>query len=129
MVAYNFQPRFAELVSLGTKLHTIRPPRKSRHARVGEPIQLYTGMRTKQCQKLIDPDPLCTRVIEVLIFRGGLVVAGQRNVNLEQLDQFARCDGFESYADLADWFDETYGLPFKGTLIAWLNDLPWEATP
>jgi hypothetical protein len=49
MVAYSFQKRFAEPILDGSKLQTIRPDRR-RHARPGEELQLYVGMRTKQCR-------------------------------------------------------------------------------
>ena len=48
MVAYSFKARFAEPILAGTKLHTVRAPRK-RDARPGEELQLYRGMRTRQC--------------------------------------------------------------------------------
>lgn len=55
MAAYNFQKRFATLIESGDKNHTIRRIGKRRHASPGEAIQLYTGMRTKFCRKLLDP--------------------------------------------------------------------------
>ncbi|MBY6243877.1 ASCH domain-containing protein [Methylosinus sp. Sm6] len=58
MVAYSFQKRFAEPIVERRKRQTIRGNRK-RHARLGEPMQLYVGMRTKHCRKIIH-DPVCT---------------------------------------------------------------------
>jgi hypothetical protein len=46
MVAYSFAPQFIDTIRSGTKCQTIRPIGKRRHARTGEPVQLYTGMRT-----------------------------------------------------------------------------------
>lgn len=63
MVAYSFHASFAEPIALGLKQHTIRPHRR-RHARPGEAMQLFVGMRTKQCRKII-PDPVCSRLDEV----------------------------------------------------------------
>ena len=48
MVAYSFKRRFREPILAGSKQQTIRADRK-RHARRGEALQLYTGMRTTQC--------------------------------------------------------------------------------
>lgn len=62
MPAYNFKPRFADAVQHGEKRQTIRAIGKRRHARPGQPIQLYTGMMHKTCRKLITPDPICTEV-------------------------------------------------------------------
>ena len=60
MVAYSFQPGFAAEIIAGRKTQTIRNPRK-RHAMPGEHLQLFTGMRTRYCKKII-PDPLCIGV-------------------------------------------------------------------
>jgi len=49
MVAYSFKAQFREPILAGTKRQTIRADRK-RHARLGEALQLYTGMRTRQCK-------------------------------------------------------------------------------
>jgi hypothetical protein len=56
MPAYNFQKQFAPLVQSGEKRQTIRTLGKRSHAQPGNKLQLYTGMRTKQCRKLVDPD-------------------------------------------------------------------------
>lgn len=57
MVAYSYKARFVEPIRLGLepgpwipgmKRQTIRADRK-RHARPGEEIQHYRGMRTRQC--------------------------------------------------------------------------------
>ena len=54
MVAYNFQKQFADAVERGEKRQTIRAPRRDgRHAKVGDKLQLYTGMRTKQCGMIV----------------------------------------------------------------------------
>ncbi|MGR9108748.1 MAG: hypothetical protein ACU843_17665 [Gammaproteobacteria bacterium] len=34
-------------------------------------------------------------------------------------DRMARADGFIDAADMKEWFEETHGLPFTGTLIRW----------
>jgi hypothetical protein len=47
-VAYSFQRRFVAPILAGTKRQTIRAERK-RHARPGEVVSLYHGMRTRQC--------------------------------------------------------------------------------
>ncbi|MEJ0016825.1 MAG: ASCH domain-containing protein [Acetobacteraceae bacterium] len=46
MVAYSFKRDFAAPILAGIKRQTIRADRR-RHARPGEVLQLYTGMRTK----------------------------------------------------------------------------------
>lgn len=56
MPAYSFQQRFVPMVKEGTKKQTIRTFRKS-PPRIGQKAHLYTGMRTKNCQKLIKDSP------------------------------------------------------------------------
>jgi hypothetical protein len=63
MVAYSFNRRFVPAIEAGLKRQTIRSHRR-RHARVGEALQLYTGMRTKAC-RLIRDDVVCVRLDEV----------------------------------------------------------------
>ncbi|MFK5597639.1 hypothetical protein ACFZ8E_11600 [Methylobacterium sp. HMF5984] len=57
MVAYSFKARFAAPILAGTKAQTIPAERtgRSRHARPGEQLQLFSGMRTKHCLRLGDP--------------------------------------------------------------------------
>lgn len=118
MVAYNFQKQFAASVATGQKRQTIRAERK-RHARVGEPVQLYTGMRTKVCRKLVDPDPICTDRRTVAITEGAAHID---NRPLHAPDAFAQADGFNTFAEMRDWFKATHGLPFIGQLICWESD-------
>lgn len=65
MVAYSFDRRFAPAIVAGLKRQTIRALRK-RHARPGERLQLYTGMRSRDCRLLRD-DVVCTRLDEITI--------------------------------------------------------------
>jgi hypothetical protein len=105
MVAYSFAPQFIAPIEARTKLQTVRAHRR-RHARVGEPIQLYTAMRTKQCRKLVNPDPICIRVWDIRI----AVDASERRVigaisldgallNQPEMEAFAQSDGFVADAD------------------------------
>lgn len=63
MVAYSFQKRFLPKIVAGLepgpwlpgmKRHTMRELRsgRSRHARPGETIQIYTAMRTRHCRQV-----------------------------------------------------------------------------
>lgn len=60
MVAYSFKSGFVPAIRARTKRQTIRLPRP-RHARPGEMLQTYCGMRTKSCFRII-PDPRCIGV-------------------------------------------------------------------
>ena len=100
MVAYSFKKRFADLIVDGRKCQTIRAHRR-RHALPGERVQLYVGMRTKQCRKIID-DPLCLKVANIGIWvptklePAAIIQDGKRSY---VTTDFAVADGFESVED------------------------------
>lgn len=123
MVAYSFKKRFGAPILAGTKAQTIRAERagRSRHARPGELVQLYTGMRTRQCQRLGE-----AQCVEVLPIRMdlivGLVVAGDGWIReVRDLHTFANQDGFQDWWELvAFWVAEHPGVDlFEGVLIRW----------
>ena len=142
MVAYSFITAFVADVEARTKRQTIRPLRK-RHARPGERIQLFTGMRTKHCRKII-PDPICIGVDEVrfdlreasaspaeLPDTVGLFVNGIPLV-FSDADEYARQDGFKGlpgvsdrqglfpFAHMALWWVRVHGrVLFEGVAIRW----------
>lgn len=99
MVAYNFKQYFAPQIEDGTKLHTIRSDR-SRHARPGEAVQLFVGMRTRYCRKVI-PDPVCVAVLPIVIVSTDLIAAGIAYIEIDgtplhrdEIEPFAASDGF-----------------------------------
>jgi len=116
MVAYSFKARFADLVESHVKRQTIRAVGKRRHARPGEALQLYTGMRTKQCRKLL-PDQVCLGVDNIVITEGAELFVGESLLTYPTL--LARQDGFASFRDFIEFFRTTHGLPFAGVLIRW----------
>lgn len=106
MVLYGFKKRFASLVADGSKVHTIRDPRKDdRHAKPGDRLQLYTGLRTKQCKKLVDPDPVCWQVFDINIFAGNrLIQINGLEATTDEIAQLIQGDGFSSAFDFWDFF-------------------------
>jgi len=122
MVAYNFKKEFVEAVETGKKTQTIRALRKgrSRHASPGEALQLYTGMRTNNCKKLL-PDPVCFNVQAIMITKDPFVcvVLDKYLLSDKTIEEMAIADGFKSVEAFAAFFDETHGLPFEGVLISW----------
>lgn len=106
MVAYSFAPQFAEQVATLVKRQTVRGHR-ARHARPNELLQLYAGMRTRHCRKLLDNDPVCIDVRPITIRLGGpLLIAG---IAIEgtpltdaEIEAFACADGFG--AEVPDGF-------------------------
>lgn len=100
MVAYNFHAMFAGQVEQKIKNHTLRADR-ARHARVGEPVQLYTAMRTRQCRKLVAIDPICVEVGNATLeidpaysrILASVRIDGHR-LNAVEIEKFAWSDGF-----------------------------------
>ena len=144
MVAYNFQSIFAPAIEDKLKLQTIRPVSKKRHVNVGEPMQLYSGMRTKNCKKIIDPDPVCIEKSEIMIEVSANGIE-EIHINGEQLEPFeidflAHNDGFDpklfqtlnnetlprhAQDYMADFFRKKYGIgTFRGVLIKWKPAIP-----
>lgn len=128
MVAYSFNKRFAPAIVDGLKTHTIRAERgpKGRHARPGEPVQLYVGMRTKYCQKLLEPDPICTSVKPILIIITkdaihAVQIAEEETIQApHRLEAFARTDGFPNLKSMHEfWVKEHGARNFNGVMIEW----------
>ena len=124
MVAYSFNARFIEPIRQGMKTQTIRAHGLRRHARPGELLQLYSGMRTVHCQRIL-PDTPCLEVMQVEIqFRldhiAGVHVDG---IPVRDMDAFALRDGFADAADMwAFWRDHhpaAMNEGFKGVVIEW----------
>lgn len=116
MVAYNFQTRFAPAVESGEKTTTFRVLGKRRHARPGEMLQLYTGMRQKGC-RLLRTVP-CRAALPLVIDRHGMVLGGSR-LTAGEVDALAKSDGFASGEDMIQWVKDTHGVPAEGVLIEW----------
>lgn len=139
MVAYSFQERFIAPIQAGTKRQTIRAIGKRRHAVRNDRIQLYTGMRTPTCRKIVEPDPICTGTADIWIHilplyqpakkrseaEVGRYIINAIEINYhalakDELDAFAQADGFDSLQDMADFWALTHGPGiFRGVLITW----------
>lgn len=140
MVAYSFKARFIDPIRVGLgllkacppdavprpKRQTIRAIGKRRHARPGETLQLYSGMRTRSCQKI--GDARCSEVRDIHIAFGTardvIRIYGDTLIQIDDihdLDRFAADDGFKSWdAMLAFWSDEHPGVrDFHGVIIKW----------
>ena len=128
MVAYSFKKRFGLPIRAGTKAQTVRAERK-RHARPGEELQLYTGMRTRHCVLLgrstcvsIEPVRLCFSERSAT----ELFQVGGEHLDLTAMEAFARADGFNDVEDMARfWWAEhphagTDCITFVGVLIRWM---------
>lgn len=129
MVAYSFNPRFETPIREGWKTQTIRATGGKRHARPGEMIQLYCGLRTAQARKIV-PDVRCTDVMAVEItfarFPEGSPVIDRivtDGVQVRDADAFAVRDGFTDADDMAAFWKahhpDALAAGFKGVLIEW----------
>lgn len=136
MVAYSFQRCFASQIAFGLKCQTVRADRL-RHARPGEAIQLYTGMRTRHCRR-IRPDVVCQDISRIQI---DVASFGIRYIKTDvwitgyDLEEFARADGFDpaqidgateqmesssALQNMSRFWLENYGEGlFEGVLIRW----------
>jgi hypothetical protein len=141
MVAYSYQKRFVEPMTSGhpvtgvIKNQTIRAERK-RHARPGEMIQNYTGMRTKHCRLVIERRCLFALPISINVAHG-VIAFPDVGIHLLPLDlqrlvwgpgsiaDFARRDGFLHWKDMAAFWHEQHPetvnpeYVFTGMLIRW----------
>jgi len=121
MVAYSFKRQFVEPILAGTKRQTIRADRR-RHARPGEEMQLYTGMRTKHC-KLIGRTT-CESIEPVLLIVSGagvIKINGTVLFSDQRMQEFARSDGFTSWAEMCAFWRDVNGVTdeWNGVLIRW----------
>lgn len=136
MVAYSFKARFIDPIRAGTKRQTIRALGKKRHARPGDQLQLYCGLRTKRV-RLISRE-VCREVVDVKLllkppltndpFMGAVEIrGGKADVllhTLDALDRFAVLDGFGSWRDMMEFWQATHpeafrARVFEGPMILW----------
>lgn len=136
MVAYSFQKRFEGPIMVGlqpgppaagAKRHTIRGDR-NRHARPGERIQLYVGMRTRHCRLLGAPVCTATHRIELHLGAPAAVMvrscfdgAVQTYQSRQELDAFALADGFSDWRELEAFWGKHHPdvTLFRGVLVEW----------
>lgn len=126
MVAYNFKTAFHDSIRSGIKRQTVRHAGKKRHARPGERVQIYQGLRTKAAAKLI-PDPVCVRVDAIMILVGreyendiGAIRINGIPLILGEANDFALRDGFDSLAQFGRFWRITHGEGrFEGVVVVW----------
>ena len=135
MVAYSFQRQFIEPIQMGirdpfaagAKLQTIRAHRK-RHARPHEMLQLYCGMRTKHCMKIV-PDQECEDVFNIRFevtskgIRDAAFGLSEPRFAIDSIDEFAIADGFVDGDAMAAFWMGSHGAGlFEGVLIKWFPE-------
>lgn len=79
-------------------------------------MQLYTAMRTKQCQKIGDATCVYVAAIKIDVLKTKLKFSDF----VVDPEAFARADGFAGAADMhAFWLKEHGPGKFEGVLIRW----------
>ena len=142
MPAYSFQERFIPFIEEGSKNCTVRALRLGRvqHVKPGQTMQLYTGLRTKQCRKI--GNATCFGVKKIEIKRDGIVVGGEEGgiewtcpKDTLMVEEFAWRDGFRPEGTTLDnpfgafelmvrFISKNYGVPFEGVAIFWTDFRP-----
>lgn len=116
MPILNFQKQFADKVKNGTKRQTIRKLRKH-PIKIDDILYLYTGLRTKNCEKI--GQNICNNVEYIEILHDGFWILSDKILNDKELELLAEKDGFKDFDEMCKWFSKNHDLPFKGQVIQW----------
>ena len=127
MPALNFQKQFVPRIESGEKRMTIRS--RKHPIKEGDRLYLYTGQRTKDCQKIAES--ICCRTQSIIISKYQLDSYSRVFLDYEQLcaahvRELAVKDGFQNVEEFFQFFFsspkvQTKGLvtSFSGQLIKW----------
>ena len=120
-----FKQQFVPAILDGTKIHTIREDKTGRW-KPGNKIHFATGVRTPYYNNFIDGE--CARVQEVFMTYAyndliEISVDDRELFGYQERMEFARNDGFETWAEFFDWFYPIIiASPdqcFRGKVIHW----------
>jgi len=120
MAVLLFEKRFWEPIFSGEKVHTIRRTRK-RPIGPGDELSLrgWTG-KPYRSKQFVLCEETCLDVRRIWIDQQGIVIDGlDRLSEPEELDAFARSDGFTGWEEMRLYRDFFYDLPFSGDFIQW----------
>jgi hypothetical protein len=125
MAALGFKKCFAPLVKSGVKQTTIRLTHKH-PIKPGDALHLYTGMRTKNCSKLLDT--VCKEVLPIVIMLDERAVYLKRDgrsmaqLTDDEIVSLAMTEGFPCPDEFFSFFSHYYGKQspvFEGVWIKW----------
>lgn len=129
-----FKPRFVDPILIGTKVHTFRNKRKN-PPKIGETLHMYTGLRTKKCQKITSKEKLISKQkvwVKIIfmvkpkgydlfelkvcvdgkligaVYKYGEHICFDNVEQMQKLHELVQYDGFKDYVDFAEF---------------WINDL------
>lgn len=118
-----FKPQFVEPIKAGTKIHTIREDKKERW-KPGMKIQFWNGNpRNVKANPHQFQSGICIKVYDIHIdFYYDIITIKDNKLprteiisDIENLNEFARKDGFEDWKWLKHWFFCEYNEPFDFT--------------
>jgi hypothetical protein len=121
MPQLGFKKHFPQKVLSGEKPLTLRALREDgRDPKIGQTLYMYTGLRTKQCQKFAEKT--CRFAINIKLSFNFIEIPGFRNLtNPDQLALFSRLDGFDSYEQFLKFHEIIGGTSKPMRLIAWIT--------
>lgn len=113
-----FRNQWVEPIRAGTKVQTMRAKRVY-PVKVGDELSLrhWLGVPRRSKQEIIMARR-CTGVHAVKLTPDYLLVDSMP-VSAKGIAKFAARDGFVTFADMVQFFEEMHGLPFKGDVISW----------
>lgn len=116
----NFKKQFASAVETGAKLRTIRQHRKDgKRIQPGDTLKLYTGLRTRGARLLLAATATRVMSVQLQVPARELIIDG-RLLDIAEKTEFARADGFESFADMVAFFRDQYMVEtFEGYCVEW----------
>lgn len=117
---FNFQRQFADAVTAGRKLQTVRATRADNKVpRPGETVKLYTGLRTRLARLLNQGTVTECLPVRMDLGEPPSLTVGAEVLRGRDLRLFAESDGFESAAAMFEWFRGTHGFEFEGFCVKW----------
>ena len=122
MPAVNFQSQFAPPILAGTKPFTLRALRKDgRDPKAGQPLYMFTAMRTKQCKKFAEKPCRFAETIRLSWHLVFIPTLGYLQTD-DQLELFSRLDGFENYDAFCRFHKISRDMEIKMMrLVAWVT--------
>lgn len=121
MPVLGFKKQFVQPILAGTKVHTIRAPRKH-PVKVCQRLYFYTGVRTKDADKF--GEAICSKIQEIEIVTRSAsdlatVAIDKKLISRDEKLRLVHADGFASEMDFSAFFRSNYGYRFIGQLIHW----------
>ena len=122
MPALNFMTQLAPKILSGEKPFTLRALRKDgRDPQAGQPLYLFTAMRTKSCRKIAEKRCRFATTIQLSWNFVSIPTLGTL-VTKPQLESFSRLDVFDNYAGFCAFHEITAGMVAKPMrMIAWVT--------